>query len=89
MSLYIGIYITEKTDVKRPLSERPKMVFNTNYRLMQVKGIEGEHSAILSSVIKLPFVIRIYILSIFEWPFYTDLTAYIRFYAFANNKDVN
>ena len=25
-------------------------------------------------VIKLPFVIKIYVLSIFEWPFYTGLT---------------
>ena len=30
-----------------------------------------EHSAILSSFIKLLFVIRIFVLSIFEWPFYT------------------
>ena len=28
-----------------------------------------EHSAILSTVIKLPFVIMIFVLSIFEWPF--------------------
>ena len=34
---------------------------------------EGEHSAILSTFIKLPFVIKIFVfkLSIFEWPFYT------------------
>ena len=45
---------------------------------MQVKSIaecsKGEHSAILSTVIKLPFVIKIFVLSIFEWPFYTDFT---------------
>ena len=28
-----------KTCVKWPLSKRPKMVFKTNYRLMQVKSI--------------------------------------------------
>ena len=33
-----------------------------------------EHSAILSTFIKLPFVIKILVLSIFEWPFYTGLT---------------
>ena len=30
-----------------------------------------EHSAILLTAIKLPFVIKIFILSIFEWPFNT------------------
>ena len=39
---------------------------------MQVKRIaEGEHSAILSTFIKLPFVIKIFVLSIFKWPFNT------------------
>ena len=33
-----------------------------------------EHSEILSTFIKLPFVIKIYVLSIFEWPFYTGFT---------------
>ena len=30
----------------------------------------GEHSAILSTFIKLPFVIKVFVLSNFEWPFY-------------------
>ena len=56
------------------------MIFKTNYRLMQVKSIaecSTEHSSILSTFIKLPFVIKIFILSIFEWPFYTGFTEYI------------
>ena len=36
--------------------------------------LQGEHSAILSTFIKPPFVIKIFILSIFEWPFYTVFT---------------
>ena len=47
---------------------------------MQVKSIadcsKGEHSAIFSTSIKLPFVIKIFVLSIFEWPFYTGFTVY-------------
>ena len=35
-----------------------------------------EHSAILSTFIKLPFVIKIFVLSIFEWLFYTGFTVY-------------
>ena len=31
--------IYSKTCVKRPLSKRPKIVFKTNYRFMQVKSI--------------------------------------------------
>ena len=36
--------------------------------------LQGEHSAILSTFIKLPFVFKILVLSIFEWPFYTGFT---------------
>ena len=33
-----------------------------------------EHSAIFLTFIKLPFAIKIFVLSIFEWPFYTGFT---------------
>ena len=36
--------------------------------------LQREHSAILSTFIKLRFVIEIFVLSIFEWPFYTGFT---------------
>ena len=36
----------------------------------------GGHSAILLTFIKLPFVIKIFVLSMFERPFYTGLTVY-------------
>ena len=36
--------------------------------------LQGEHSAILLTFIKLPFVIKIFVMSIFEWPFYTSFT---------------
>ena len=39
--------------------------------------LQGEHSAILSTFIKLPFIIKIFVLSIFEWPFYTCFTVAI------------
>ena len=37
-----------------------------------------EHSAILLTFIKLPFVIKVFVLSIFECLFYTGLTVLIR-----------
>ena len=36
--------------------------------------LQGEHSAILSTFTKLAFVIEIFVLFIFEWPFYTGFT---------------
>ena len=35
--------------------------------------LQREHSAILLTI-KVPFVIKIFVLSIFEWPFYTGFT---------------
>ena len=39
-----------------------------------MQNAQEEHSAILLTFIKLPFVIKIFLLSIFEWPFYTGFT---------------
>ena len=36
--------------------------------------LQEEHSAILLTFIKLPLVIKTFVLSIFKWPFYTGFT---------------
>ena len=38
--------------------------------------LQGEHSAILSTFIRLPFVFKIFELSIFERQFYTGFTVH-------------
>ena len=38
--------------------------------------LHGEHSAILLTFIKLPFVIKIFVLSSFEWRLKTGFTVY-------------
>ena len=38
--------------------------------------LQGEHSAILRTFIKLPFVIKIFVLSNFEWPLDIGFTVY-------------
>ena len=43
-----------KTCLERPLQNRPKLVFKTDYRLMQVKNL------ILLTFIKLQFIIKIF-----------------------------
>ena len=62
-----------KTCVKRPLSKRPKLglqdQLSLNARQQYCRMLLGEHSAILSTVIKLQFVIKIFVLSIFSGRF--------------------
>ena len=50
-----------------------KSVFKTNYRLIQVKSISELSKGAFCNTFdlhKLPFVIKIFVLSIFEWPFF-------------------
>ena len=61
-------------------SKRPKIGFQDQLLLnagqKYCRMLQREHSAILSTFIKLPFVIKVFVLSIFEWPLKTGLTAY-------------
>ena len=41
--------------------------------------LQREHSVILSTFIKLPFVIKIFVLPIFEWLLYTGFTVHLNF----------
>ena len=52
------------------------MVFKTNYRLLQVKSIAESRSILqyFRPSFKLPFGVKIFIFSIFEWLFYTGFT---------------
>ena len=67
-----------KTCLKLPLSKRPKIGYQDQLLLnagqKYCRMLKGEHSAILSTWIKLPSVIKIFVLSIFEWPFYTGFS---------------
>ena len=38
--------------------------------------LQGEHSALLFGLIKLQFAMKLIVLSILEWPFYTSFTVY-------------
>ena len=69
--LSIASSFNRKTFVKRPLSKRPKIVnqdqLSLNAGQKYCRMLQWEHSAIFSTFIKLPFVIKIFVLSIFEW----------------------
>ena len=62
-----------KTCVKQPLSKRQQIGFpdqlSLDAGLKYCRMPQAEHSAILSTFIKLPFVINIFVLSYFVWPF--------------------
>ena len=45
--------------------------------------LQGEHSAILLTCITLPFVIKIFVLSIFEWPLKTGFTVSLNVFSIA------
>ena len=72
------VFIYSKTCVKRQLKHRQNKEFNNNWKLNEglkyCRMLPLEHSAILLTCIKLPFVIKIFVLSIFEWPIYTGFT---------------
>ena len=72
--------INSETCVKRPLSKRPKIGFQDQLSLnagqKNCRMLQREHSAILPSSIKHPFVIKTFVLSFFEWPFYTGITVH-------------
>ena len=57
-----------------------KLVFKTNYHFIQDKSnamLPREHSAKLWTFIKLPFFIKIFVLSIFEWSLKTGFTVFL------------
>ena len=63
-----------------PLKKKTKIGFQDRLSLnagqKYCRMLQGEHSAILSTFIKLPFVINIFVLSIFEWPLKTGFTVH-------------
>ena len=48
--------------------------------------LQKEHSAILSTFIKLPVVIKTFVMSILEWPFYTGFTVLLVYNTAWRNK---
>ena len=57
------------TCLKRSLKKKTKLIFKTwllNVGQKYCRMLQREHSAILSTFIKLPLVINIFVLSIFE-----------------------
>ena len=69
-------WLHSKTCLQQPLKKEDQLSLNAGQKYCRM------HSAILSTFIKLPFVIKIFVLSFFEWLLktcFTVLTTYIYF----------
>ena len=75
-----SLFMYSKTCLKRPLKRTPKIGFQ--YRLSLNAGqkycrmLQGEHSAIRLTFIKLPFSLKTFVLSIFKWLLKTGFTVH-------------
>ena len=71
--ILLNLYMYSKNCLKQSLSKRPKISFQDQLMLnggqKYYRMLPGEHSSILYTFIKLPFVIKIFVLSFFEWSF--------------------
>ena len=69
-----------KICLKRPLKKKTKIGFQDQLSLNAgqkfCRMLQREHSAIRSTFFKLPSVIKIFVLTIFEWPLKTGSTVY-------------
>ena len=71
-------WIYSKACLKRPLKMKTKISFQDRLSLnagqKYLQNAPREHSAIFLTFIKLPFVYKTFILSIFEWSLKTGFT---------------
>ena len=89
----VSLFAYSKACINGYSQKDRKLVFKTSYRLMQVKVLQNtprgskvlQHSAILLTFIKIPFVINVF-LSIFDWPFYTGIN---RLFAYCKGGNFN
>ena len=78
---FILLIVYSKTCPEQSLKTNTKIGFQD--QLLLNKGqtycrmLQWEHSAILLTFIKLPFVIKTFVLSIFEWPLKTDFNVHV------------
>ena len=68
-----------KTCVKWSISKRQFFLNQLSLYAGQkyCRMLQVEHSAILLTFIKLPFVFKVFVLSIIDWPFNTGITVLI------------
>ena len=73
-NLYSKTYVKRATLKMTKIGLQDQLSLNVGRKYCRM--LSEEHLAILSTFIKLPFVIKIFVLSIFELPFYTGFTVH-------------
>ena len=63
--MHIDCWLYSKPCLKGPLKKVDQLSLNAGQKYCRM--LQGEHSAILLTFIKLPFVIKIFVLYYFEW----------------------
>ena len=76
-SISLDFEIARLKSVKTATLKKMENWFSLNDGQKYCRMLQREHSAILMTFIELPFVIQTFVLSIFEWPFYTSLTVQV------------
>ena len=82
VNLKVCLHVKNRIPVNgHPQIDR-KLVFMTKLLLLNAsqkycRMLQGEHSKILLTFIKLPSIIKIYVLSIFQWTFFTGFTVLV------------
>ena len=75
---YILVLLTTKAaTLKKTKHCFSRPIISLNAGQTYCRMLQGEHSAILSTFIKLPIITQIFVLSIFEWPLKTGFTVYV------------
>ena len=80
--VHLEIKKYRKTCLKRPFKKKAKIGFQDQLSLnagqKYCRMLQREHSAILLTCIKLPFAIKTFVMSIFEWPLKTGFTVQVQ-----------
>ena len=80
-SIFVGVLVYSKTCLKQPLKKKTKIGIQDSLWLnagqKYCRMLQESILQILRTFIKLPFVCKIFVLSIFEWPLKTGFTVYI------------
>ena len=82
--------LCKTSTLKRPkIGFQDQLLLNAGQKYCRM--LQGEHSAIALwfTIIKLPFVIKIFVLYNFEWPFYTGFTVPLLMYHYSPTGLIN
>ena len=66
MQITVKPVLSSHSKKKTKIFFQDRLLLNAGQKYCRM--LQGEHSAILTTFIELPFVIIIFVLSIFEWP---------------------